>query len=137
MDANSVNKPLCQCGWGQLGESVRRQDPKATGRNEFTCDAVLPRLHQAGKLDCSTQTGSVSEQRLTRSADNLTHSLSHCAGTCLSSCVSFHLPLSSTLGYERGISAVPRDRRRRFRGTRRHKLEVVKDLHQFKNLSQG
>ena len=20
MDANSVNKPLCQCGWGQLGE---------------------------------------------------------------------------------------------------------------------
>jgi len=30
---------------------------KSTGRNEFTCDAVLPRLHQAGKLDCSTQTG--------------------------------------------------------------------------------
>ena len=30
---------------------------KATGRNEFTCDAVLPRLHQAGRLDCSTQTG--------------------------------------------------------------------------------
>ena len=29
--------------------------------------------------------------------------------------MSFHLPLSSTLGYERGISAVPRDRRRRFR----------------------
>ena len=41
------------------------------------------------------------------------------------------------LGYERGISAVPRDRRRRFRGTRRHKLEVVKDLHQLKKLSQG
>jgi hypothetical protein len=58
----------------------------------------------------------------------------------LSFWVSFHLPLSSTLGYERGISAVPRDRRRRFRGTRRHKLEVVKDLHQLKklkNLSQG
>ena len=30
---------------------------KATGRNEFTCDAVLPRLHQAERLDCSTQTG--------------------------------------------------------------------------------
>ena len=29
----------------------------ATGRNEFSCDAVLPRLHQAGRLDCSTQTG--------------------------------------------------------------------------------
>ena len=46
--------------------------------------------------------------------------------------MSFHLPLSSTLGYERGISAVPRDRRRRFRDTRRHKLEVAKDLHQLK-----
>ena len=30
---------------------------QATGRNEFTCDAFLPRLHQAGRLDCSTQTG--------------------------------------------------------------------------------
>ncbi len=47
------------------------------------------------------------------------------------------MPLSSTLGYERGISAVPRDRRRRFRDTRRHKLEVVKDLHQLEKLSQG
>jgi hypothetical protein len=47
------------------------------------------------------------------------------------------LPLSSTLGYEHGISAVPRDRRRRFRGTRRHKLDIVKDLHQLKKLSQG
>jgi hypothetical protein len=29
MDANSVvNKPLGQRGWGQLGETVRRQDPK-------------------------------------------------------------------------------------------------------------
>jgi len=55
----------------------------------------------------------------------------------LSSWVSFHLPLSSTLGYERGISAVPRDRRRRFRGARRHRIEVVKDLHQWKKLSQG
>ena len=51
--------------------------------------------------------------------------------------MSFHLPLSSTLGYEPGISAVPRDRRRRFRGTRRHKVELVKDLHQLKKLSQG
>ena len=51
--------------------------------------------------------------------------------------MSFHLPLSSTLGYERSISAVPRDRRRRFRGTRRHKVEVAKDLHQLKKLSQG
>jgi hypothetical protein len=58
-------------------------------------------------------------------------------GFILSSWVSSHLPLSLTLEYERGISAVPRDRRRRFRGTRRHKLEVVKDLHQLKKLSQG
>ena len=49
----------------------------------------------------------------------------------------FYLPLSSTLGYERGISTVPRDRQRRFRGTRRHKLEVVRELHQLKKLSQG
>jgi len=55
----------------------------------------------------------------------------------LSSWVSFHLPLTSTLGYERGICAVPRERRRRFRGTRRHKLELVKDFHQLKKLSQG
>jgi len=51
--------------------------------------------------------------------------------------VSFHLPLSLTLRYKRGISAVPRDRRRRFRGTRRRKHEIVKDLHQLKKLSQG
>jgi hypothetical protein len=31
--------------------------PKATGRIEFTYDAVLPWLHQAGRLDCTTQTG--------------------------------------------------------------------------------
>ena len=47
------------------------------------------------------------------------------------------LKMDGTLGYERGSSAVPRDRRRRFRGTRRHKLELVRDLHQLKNLSQG
>jgi hypothetical protein len=54
----------------------------------------------------------------------------------LSSWVSFHLPLSLTLGYKRGISAVPKDRRRQFRGTRRHKRELVNDLHQLKELSQ-
>src|SRR5271157_5134450 len=42
-----------------------------------------------------------------------------------------------TLGYKRGISAVSRDRRRRFRGTRRRKLQLVKDLHQLKKMSQG
>src|SRR5271157_940539 len=41
-----------------------------------------------------------------------------------------------TLGYERGIAAVPKDRRPRFRGTRRHKLEVIKDILQLKKLSQ-
>ena len=43
------------------------------------------------------------------------HLLPQYAATCLSSWASFHLPLSSILEYERGISAVPRDRRRRFR----------------------
>ena len=45
-------------------------DTKATGGNEFTCDAVLPRLHQAGRLDAPRKPEGIPEQRFTRSADN-------------------------------------------------------------------
>ena len=64
------------------------------------------RLHQAGRLDSlPRKPEGGTEQRLTRSADNSAiHSLSQCAGTCLSSWVSFRLPLTSTLGARPGIS---------------------------------
>ena len=50
--------------------------------------------------------------------------------------MSSHLLLSLTLGYKRGISAVPRDPQRQLRGTRPDKLELAKDLHQLKELTQ-
>ena len=112
---------------------------KATGRNEFTCNAVLPRLHQAGRAQtCRTANRKVFPNSGLRDSPIILCPFAFpVCGDLFESWMSFHLSLSSTLGYERGISAVPRDRRCRFRGTRRHKLEVIKDLHQLKKLSQG
>src|SRR5208337_3587556 len=76
-------------------EKIVARASKATGRNEFTCDTVLCGLRHAGNPNRSTQTGSGTKQRLTRSADNSAPiRFPNCALICLGSRVSLGLPLA-------------------------------------------